>query len=148
LKAQLRQPGGFTVAELLVALLVVAVLVAVAVPGYRAHVTRTQRTDATAALARVQAAQERHFLEYNRYAASLASAPPSGLGLPATSEAGFYDVALETGDDGWTFRVVARPRNGKGPADDDRCRELSIDQAGMRGARDSTGKDTSEACWR
>jgi len=144
----LRFGAGFTLVELLVALLVIGVLTAIAVPGYRTHVLRTQRTDATAALTRTQAAQERYFLEFNRYAGSLTDAPPAGLGLRATSDFGYYGLSLVAAEDGGGFTVTASRQRAVDARDDPRCSSLSIDESGLRGARDVQGGDTSEECWR
>lgn len=139
--------AGVTLIELLVALVVVGILVVVAIPGYRSHVLRVQRTDATAALARAQSAQERHYLDHHRYAGSLTDAPPAGLGLRGTSDAGYYRLSVETSEDGSGFTVTATPVARAG-AGDDRCQALTLDAEGRHRARDAAGRDTTGECWR
>jgi type IV pilus assembly protein PilE len=141
---------GFTLAEILTALVVIAVLTAIAIPAWRAHLLRVRRADATAALLALQAAQDRHFARRARYAATplLERAPPQGLGLPATSPHGHYDLTLDTDADGFAYRAFARPRTDRGQADDLRCAEFSIDQNGQRRALDAEGRDRSADCWR
>jgi type IV pilus assembly protein PilE len=73
---------GMTLIELMIVVIVVAILGTVAVSSYRSYLIRANRTEARMALLRVQAAQEKFFLQNNRYASNseLATAPPSGLG--------------------------------------------------------------------
>lgn len=143
-----RRGRGFTLIELLIAAVVLAVLAAIAVPSYRSHVLRTQRTDATAALLRVQAAQEKFFLQHNRYADRLSDAPPAGLGLPAVSEQGHYELHVSVGANADSFSASAVPRAGTGQADDARCRRFTIDHNGLRAAFDAAGVERTPECWR
>lgn len=140
---------GVTLIELLVAAVVIAILAAIAVPTYRSHVLRTQRTEATSALLRIGAAQEAFFLQNNRFAAALAAAPPAGLGIPAVTETGLYELALEiTVADGSGYRVTAVPRAAAAQRDDPLCRAFTLDHNGLRGASNSGGEDVTGACWR
>lgn len=142
------RPGGFTLVELMIAIVIVAILSAIAIPGYRSYVQRAQRAEAKTALLRVQGAQEKFFVQYNRYAAALAPAVPDGLGTPTTTETGLYTLALAMTDGGTGFRVTATTRAGGSQADDGRCASLSIDNNGLKAARNSAGADTTQDCWR
>jgi type IV pilus assembly protein PilE len=141
---------AFSVVELMVALVVVAVLLSLAVPSYLTHVLRAQRSEARAALLNVQAAQERFFVQHNHYASELSLAPPGGLGLASQTDGGLYILALDAASpsepDG--FRVTARPRPGTRQAQDERCVELSIDHLGKRSALDAHAADRTAECWR
>lgn len=136
-----------TLIELMTVLVVLAIMASLAVPSYRQYVLRSQRTDATAALLRIRAAQEKFFLQRLRYSADLVSAPPDGLGLPAVSEHGHYQLRLEVAAGGMGYRAIAAPVPGGGQADDARCTELSIDAAGRRRAAGAAADPDSE-CWR
>ncbi len=140
--------AGFTLVEMLIAVVILAILAAIAIPSYRGYVQRAQRAEATTALLRAQGAQEKFFVQYNRYAASLAAAPPDGLGLAATTETGLYALALALIDGGNGFRVTATPRRGAAQQDDARCASLSVDHSGVRSARSAAGDDTTRECWR
>jgi type IV pilus assembly protein PilE len=142
------QPGGFTLIELMIAIVVVAILSAIAIPGYRSYVQRAQRAEAKTALLRIQGAQEKFFVQYNRYAAALAPEVPAGLGTPTTTETGLYTLALVLTDGGTGFRVTATVRAGGAQVDDAHCATLSIDNNGLKGARNSAGADTTQDCWR
>lgn len=146
----LKRARGFTLAELLTALVVVAVLAAVAVPLWRVHLLRVRREDGIAALVALQAAQDRHFGKFARYATAeqLTKAAPEGLGLAKTSARGYYDIELRSSDDGLGYAARARATRGAGQVDDTRCTEFTLDENNRRRAVDSEGKDRSADCWR
>lgn len=60
--------GGFTLIELMIAVAILGILVAVAYPSYRDYVVRGQLVDATTGLSTVQADMERHFQDNRSYA--------------------------------------------------------------------------------
>ena len=107
-----------------------------------------RRSEATTALLRAQAAQEKFFVQFGRYAPALAAAPPDGLGLPATTESGFYGLTLAITEGGAGFRVTATVRPGTPQADDIRCASFAIDHNGLRSARNAADEDTARDCWR
>jgi type IV pilus assembly protein PilE len=134
--------GGVTLAELLTALVVVAVLAAVAVPLWRVHLLRVRREDAIAALTALQSAQDRYFGQHARYATL------EQLGLERQSAHGFYSLELRDSDDGLGYLARARATPKTGQADDTRCVEFTLDQNNRRRALDSQGNDRSADCWR
>src|SRR5262245_61071827 len=145
------RPGktrGVTLAELLTALVVVAILAAMAVPLWRVHLLRVRREDGMAALLAVQAAQDRYFGKYARYATAAQLAATDGLGLGARSERGYYDLDLRSTDDGLGYTARAIAARGTGQSDDTRCAEFMLDQNNRRRAVDSEGNDRSADCWR
>jgi type IV pilus assembly protein PilE len=141
---------GVTLAELLTALVVMAVLTAVAVPLWRAHLLRVRREDGMAALIALQAAQDRYFGKYARYATAgqLTQPAPEGLGLQARSDHGHYELELRTSEDALAYSARARATRVTGQADDTRCTEFTLDHNNRRRAVDSEGKDRSADCWR
>jgi type IV pilus assembly protein PilE len=143
-----RYISGLTLIELIVAMLVLAILASIAIPSYRGYVLRSQRTEATRALLQLRAAQEKFFLQNNRYATDLAAAPPDGLGMLATSESGLYDVSVALTDGGSGFRGTAVPRVGGPQAADTKCATFTLDDAGRRAALDGAGTDRTRDCWR
>ena len=132
----------------MIAIVVLAILVSIAVPGYRGYVMRAQRTEATSALLRAQAAQEKFFVQHGSYAPALAPAPPDGLGLPAATESGYYGLSLAITEGGGGFRITATLRPGTGQSADTGCATFTIDHNGLRGARNVADADTARECWR
>lgn len=139
-----RQMHGFTLIELMLVIVVVAILASIAVPSYRSYMIRTNRTEATAALLQIRSAQEKFFLQKNRYADTdeLTDAPPDGLGLPAVTPNNRYDIFID--GDNTTFTATATPHAGGGQEDDGACQSLSIDESGLS---DSSPASTA-VCWK
>jgi type IV pilus assembly protein PilE len=141
---------GFTLVELLTALVVVVVLTAITIPLYRSHLLRVRRADASAALIALQVAQDRHFGRSMRYAdgPELTLPSPAGLGQKARSAAGHYALELRTSADGLGYLATARAAPPTGEDADARCAQLTIDHNGQRRAFDSSGADRSMDCWK
>jgi len=138
----IRHMRGVTLIELMTVIVVVAILGTIAVSSYRSYLLRTNRTEARMALLRVQAAQEKFFLQNNRYAgdAELALAPPAGLGVEATTPSGYYTIGLI---DVTATTYTARAQAAAGQLDDtDACQTLTIDESGVR------EPDDHPECWR
>ena len=135
--------SGFTLIELMVVLLIVGILGAVAVPAYRQHVIRAQRTEAKTALLRLAANQERHYLQNNTYTDDLAA-----LGFGAgVSENGVYTLSVPIADS-VSYQAIAVPtpgggRNGADMGQDEACARFTIDAAGRRDAF----PDPDGTCW-
>src|SRR5262245_61711082 len=135
---------GVTLLELMAVVVILGILASIAIPSYRTYLLRAQRTDATAALLRIAAAQETFYLQNNTYASNdqLTKAPPAGLGITAT-EHGYYDLVI-TKDDNLTvdFVATATAKSGGPQARDTQCVTFTIDQAGQRKAADKSKDNT------
>jgi type IV pilus assembly protein PilE len=137
---------GVTLLELMVVVVIVGIIASIAVPSYRNYVLRAQRSDATSALLRVAAAQEKFYLQNNTYATT---AQLTTLGLAAT-ERGWYTVAISN-QSATGFTATATAPSGSPQYRDSGCRTFTIDQSGQRGAGDSGGTTNAtitEKCWR
>jgi type IV pilus assembly protein PilE len=137
---------GFTLVELLITMVIVAILAAIAVPSYRNYVMRSQRSSAMTALLRIQAAEERFFLQNNAYTLNLVAAPPAGLGIGAATDDALYNLSIVVG--AGPQQYTARADAAGSQLDDTRCRRFTIDQNGTRQAIDSGGAVQTQECWR
>jgi type IV pilus assembly protein PilE len=144
---------GFTLTELLVVVLIVSILVGLGLPGYRDFIQRSGRTDASTALLKMQALQEKFYLQNGIYAsnAQLAGAPPAGLGfVGAKTEHGYYNLTLAPDPAGLAvgYTATAAIAAGGKQADDSDCAAFSVDQNGRRGANGGFNPAVVEECWR
>jgi type IV pilus assembly protein PilE len=140
---------GFTITEILTALVVIAVLASIAIPMWHTHLLRVRRAEARDALVHLQAAQDRFFGRNARYATAtqLTARSPDGLELSATTASGLYAITLATTADGLGFLATARAVPRAGQDADDRCATFTIDHVGQMGATDASGMDRSADCW-
>lgn len=136
---------GVTLIELMTVIVVLAILASIAVPSYRRYLIRAQRSEATTALLQLQAAQEKFYLQNNAYTDNVADPPPAGLGLAATTERGFYDIAVTLDDADQAYEATATPVAGGGQSDDTQCTGFSVTNTGQR---DAAGPGGLDHCWR
>ncbi len=146
---------GFTLIELMIVVLLMAIILGISIPSYRAYTLRAGRADASSALLRIAAAQERFYLQNGTYAGDgdLAVAPPNGLGIAdSKSERRYYDLAIvpdpDTADLAVGYILTATvDAAGKQRGDAD-CASLMIDQNSRRGANGGYVAAVVEQCWR
>jgi type IV pilus assembly protein PilE len=123
---------GFTLVELLIAVVIVGVLLAIAYPSFLDQVRKSRRADAIAALTAVQQAQERWRSSQTAFTTELTAAPgatPAGLGLPATSSSGYYSISIVSAD-ATSYMVAASAVAGSSQASDGACAVLAVRMIG------------------
>ena len=127
-----RLQQGTTFVELIVAIVIVAILAAIAVPSYRQYLLRGNRAQAKQFLEDMANRQEQYFLDRKTYAAQIGS---GGLGMAAPeSTSGLYTFAIATNVDclGQAFPMpgytLAATATGSQSADGTLC----LDSANQR----------------
>lgn len=157
--ANMRTHKGFTLIELVVAMVIAAILAAIAIPAYSNYVRKARRADAKTALLDLASLEERFFSTQNIYSASW-----SDLGYPATtngsalSVGSYYTVAAPTivaataptattvGIPA-TFSFTATAVLSSDQAKDTQCRTFTVTSGGVQSAADSSGNDNTQTCW-
>ncbi|KJK03477.1 pilus assembly protein PilE [Pseudomonas sp. 21] len=134
---QRRRGRGFTLIELMITVVIVAILAAIAFPSYQRYVLRSHRVEAQAVLSEAAARQERYYSQNNAYASTAAA-------LNMTSNVNalqYYSLAISNVT-ATTYTLTATATGGQ--AKDGPCLSLSLDQAGTRS---NTGTGTGTTCW-
>lgn len=130
---------GFTLVEVMIALVVVGLLSALAYPSYQQQVAKGRRTDAKQALLELSQKLERYYTERGTYVG--AALGTSGI-YPNVSSGGYYDLQITAQTlDG--FSVKATPR---GAQTGDACAAFQYNQLGEQTV--GTGATLSAVkCW-
>ncbi|MDR6936460.1 type IV pilin protein [Luteibacter sp. 3190] len=129
---------GFTLIELVIVVLIVAILAAVAIPSYRRYIVRSHRVDAQTALLDLAARQERFFYSNNAYADTLAK-----LNAQSTLAGPLYEVSVASASSS-AFVVSAKALDGQAK-DDHQCKTLTLNNVGAQGSTGDTANDPK--CW-
>jgi type IV pilus assembly protein PilE len=130
--------NGFTLIELVVAILIVGILTAIAIPSYSAYTHSAKRSDATRTMTIDAQALERCYSQTFTYLAC----PPSAS---APSAQGYYTVAITTTAN--SFAITATPVNPGTQTSDSTCQTFTLNNAGTQGALDNSGNNTTQTCW-
>jgi len=121
---------GFTMLELIIAMAVLAIIIAIAVPSYRSQGLRANRTEAMDELLRQVAFQQRQFTANNQFVDT-----PNFL-----TDSGSYQIRINVGDDNQTYTMSAVPQDSQ---TDDSCGTMRITSLGRKIA---TGGN-NQRCW-
>jgi type IV pilus assembly protein PilE len=145
---------GFTLLELMIVLVVIAILSAIAYPSFIEQIRKGRRADAITALNQIQQAQERWRVNCPCYAGSItaanagcpatACATSSGLGLSGTSANAYYTVGISNvSATGYTLTATAT-----GPqAADTKCASMSVALAGGNLTYTASPTANANLCW-
>ena len=121
-----RQQSGFSLIELMIVVLVVAILTAIAVPSYRQYLIRTHRSAAQSQMMEIANRQQQFLLANRRYASTLAELNytlPSGVSerygctLNVPSPAQFTLTCTPTGTQAGDCNLTLNHAGAKTPAD-------------------------------
>ena len=124
------KPHGFTLIELIVAVAVLAILIAIALPSYTSQTLRANRSQAIDELLRQTAFQQREYTINNSFTA---------VGNFQTSDS-LYRIRTLIDDNGQAYRIRAIPLNGQ---TEDGCGRLEINNLGLRTANGGN----NARCW-
>lgn len=159
---------GFSLIELMIAVAILGIISAIAMPSYSRYVQKAKRTEAKAEVLRIAQLQENYYVQNLSYASQLDGA--GGLGFSTTkieTETGLYTVetwpltnagAKDTDCDGTNadpcvaYVVEAVPATGSPQSHDSSCSGgFRISNTGLKQAKSSTDTEWSQAtgleCW-
>jgi len=109
--------SGFTLIELMIAVAIVGVLAAIAIPSYQDSIRKSRRADAEGALMNFANGMERHYTEISSYCDAAVDASKGGdTGCGPTSafdqgapDSSIFSATGETKDNYSFFITVAQP---------------------------------------
>jgi type IV pilus assembly protein PilE len=122
-----RQMSGFTLIEVMVVTVIIAILATIAVPSYQAYVRRSNRAAAESLLMDMATRQQQRFLDVRGYSPSVADL---GIAVPAEVSNHYAVEIRPIAGPPPGYRIVATPTGSQ--AQDSKCSPVSIDQAGAR----------------
>jgi type IV pilus assembly protein PilE len=134
---------GFTLLELMIVIVIVAILAAIAIPNYQSYMIKTRRGAAETCLQQMAQMLERH------HASKLTYAGATVADLQCSKElAGHYTFSL-TDQAARTDLLSATPQGAQSSKDPIACGILTVDQAGKKGAKNGTADEAAvSACWK
>ncbi|HEY4339995.1 MAG TPA: type IV pilin protein [Steroidobacteraceae bacterium] len=147
--------AGFTLIELMVVVVIIAILASIAVPAYTGSVRKSRRTEAKTALADLASREERYFATQNLYSAS-PTALQYGTGSWPVAVGTYYSIssvtvtqaaASATTTTPGTYVLQITPSAGSPQISDTACQTFQLDQTGKQTSLDSGGADSTATCW-
>ncbi|MFN4116268.1 MAG: type IV pilin protein [Inhella sp.] len=140
-----KSQAGFSLVELMIAVAIVGVLAAVAIPSYRDYVRRGQIPDALAALSDYRIKLETYYQDYRNYGvgndcAVSSSAAWKNFTAPAGSK---FAYKCATTDSGQGFLLTATGKTGSAVAG----HEYTLDHNNSKVTVSFKGAASGKACW-
>ena len=130
---------GFTLLELMITVVIVAILAAIAIPSYVSAMQQSRRSDATSALTGAAGQMERYFTEQGTYATATLGSSSTSV-YPSTSQNGYYDLSL-TNLTATSYTLNAAPTGVQAA---DPCGSYTYSDQGVKGV---TGSPGVANCW-
>jgi len=131
--------GGFTLVELLVTVVIVAILAAIAYPLYTHYVEKSRRSAAVTALQRVASAEEKFYATNNAYTDQMTNLGyDKNSNIPAPTNDDWYAVSVTSANPD-TYTITAVPKNVQA---NDSCGTYKLSSTGARSAAKSVSQ-----CW-
>ncbi len=150
-----KAPGarGFTLIELVIAMVVAATLAGIAIPAYINYTRQARRTDAKSALLDMASLEERYFSVNNVYTTATTNLGYSG-NWPVTVGSGYYQIqtpvvvaatapsATSPGGTPATFTLTATPTPTTDQVNDTACTSFTVNSQGVQ-----SSTPAGSSCW-
>ena len=104
---------GFTIAELIIAILIIGILAIVAVPSYRAHVRKSIATEGTNLLSEIQVGEKAYFYRTGHYLDVASTTKSVPLGVDCRKNKYFTSFRVAKNDTTKMFTATTNAYNGQ-----------------------------------
>lgn len=138
-----RHNRGFTLIELMITLLIVAIVLTFAANSYRGYILEARRAEGMGELLQLADRLERWYSDRQTYAGAAVGdgSDPSHI-YPASSENNLYAFTINSAD-AVTYSISSAPTSTKSQDDDD-CGTFTITSLGAK----SVSGSTTAKCWK
>lgn len=124
----MRTVRGYTLIELMVVVVIIAILAAIAVPAFGRYAFRTRRVDGQELLLRIANAEERYYATHNYYG----SLNDLDYTAPVNSEKGYYVATSDVAGGSTSAQAYKISVTPQGVQATDVCGVLTINDAGVK----------------
>lgn len=138
---------GFSLIELLIAIVVLSLITTAAVTSYRGSVIKARRADAKAGLLELAQLLERNYTESNSFSTNISGNPyPLAFTVSPRDGTAYYNLqfpgGVVTSPTAQSYILQAVPSGSQ--QEDTRCMTLTLDEAGTK---NNSGPGTVAECW-
>jgi type IV pilus assembly protein PilE len=143
LKPRVHGQRGITLIELLIAMVIVSILAAIAIPSYSSYIMKSRRTEAKSALLGMAALEERFYSTNNSYSGNASDLGyAAGTTPPFLVGSGYYNITTLTAvaavapasstsvGTPATYTITATPTGSQ--ANDSACSSFTINSGGVQ----------------
>lgn len=138
--------NGFSIIELVVAIAILGILLAIAIPFFIEYLAQSKRADGMGVLTEAAQFMERNFSDSGRYdqtdAGAAVALPVALQSAPRSSTAAYYQISINAVAES-TFVLHASPT---GSMTADACGTFTLTSTGKRDV--TGGTKTASQCWR
>ncbi|HET7527700.1 MAG TPA: type IV pilin protein [Burkholderiaceae bacterium] len=137
-----RHAAGFTLIEMMVAMVMVAILASIAIPSYRSYVRRGQLAEAFTTLADMRVKMEQSYQDNKSYGtANCPTLAPTYGAFPVAGK--YFTIACGNLGTGQTYTLTATGVTGGLTAGF----TYTLNQDGRKGTTSFDGQSSSATCW-
>lgn len=138
----MHRTGGFTLIELMIVVMIIAILAAVGYPAYQSQMEKGHLSEGRAALTQFASQLERCFSRFGEYDDSNCSAYTTANNDNYYSENKTYKITLSSiSDNSFTAEAVREKAT-----DLNNCGNLTLTQTGKKGVTSGASK-SADQCW-
>ena len=139
----MRRHAGFTLIEVMIAVVIIGILASIAYPAYTDYIRRGKIAEALSTLAGTRARMEQFFLDYRTYVGADAAGMPCDAAVMGAGKKHFTYACSSLGAGTYTITATGATGDGMGGF------SYTIDQANARASTISgvSGWSGATTCW-